>query len=312
MAKGDGILWLVIGAIAVLFFFPNLLSGLGGTGTTTTGGVTTVSGQCFDDAISFISDDVRKDLLATNPGLSYRLFVGSKGAATANIDKGNNADAATVTVPTNAPYLELGAWNSGTETLVYRQKIEGNTDCTDPLTVQPVLAYADQNVTVYVTDEDGSLNGDGAFAVAAGQDFFFTPTIQVSSDFYWGNPYVNSKNILVVQYNSTSTGFNDIKIPSLTTAPVPDIARNNATGWNRKAFFLPSIKPNDKFSFRVEADTQSSGNPTGTSADIYFELYDANIDMNADNNNLIEDVEDEDNNNLGGVDTLNRFKEDLS
>lgn len=310
MAKGDTLVWIVLGLLAVFFFFPGVFSGFGlGTGTTTTTGTT--AGTCFDDSLSFVSDDVRKDLLATNPGLSYRLFVGNKGSTSANIDKGNNADAATVTVPTDAPYMEVAGWNAGTDTLVYRQRLEGNTDCTDPLTIQPVLAYGEANLTAYIVDKDGTSNTDGAYAAAAGDDLYGTMTVQASSNFYWSNPYITSpRGIVVIQYNTTH--IDEVRVPSLSAAPVPDIARNNGSNWNRKAFYVPSIAVNKDAVFRFEYDIKDGKEPIANPDLLYFEFYDANIDLNADTNALIEDVEDEDNNNLGVVDSLNRFKHDVS
>ncbi len=298
--------------------------GFGGAGTTTTGTpVTNVNlGQCLDDLISYTSDDARKNLLGTNPSLNYRLFIGKD--KTANLgsfpdgfaDKGATADAGTVSVPTEVPYLEIAGWNSGTDNLVYRQKLTGSTGCNiDPLSISPQLAYGDANLTVYITDQDGSLNdaiGD-AFNITQGQDFSFTVTIYTSTDFYWGNPYISgNKNLMIVYYNSSL--YDDIKIPSLTQASVPDIARNNGSGWNRKAFAFPSLT-SSQFSFKVDADVGGSDTPRCQTHfqrnNIYFQALDANIDVNGDNNALIEDVEDEDNNNLGAPDSLNMFAENV-
>lgn len=333
MAKDDGGLLKILGwvalVVAIIYLVsPDTITGLfAGVPTTTGGTASTISTATScpnnDDLIAFSSDDVRKDKLGSNIGQSYRLFVGATRDAdiakfpSGFVDKGSNADASSLNVPTLVPYREIAGWNGGTESLVYREVLDGNTDCFDPLTVQPVLAVGDTNVSVYVTDEDGSLNGAGGsatFNISAGQDFSFSPTLFTSTDQYWGNPYVSGdKNIMVVQYNSTL--YSDILIPSLAGASVPDVARNNGTGWERKAFYVPSLT-SSKFNFKVDADVSSSATNVQCQTihsrnDIYFELYDASYDLDADTNQLIIGVEDENNNNLAMTDSLNRFKENV-
>jgi len=298
MAKGDTLVWIVLGLLAVYFFFPNALSGFG-KGTTTSG-TSTTSGTCFLDSINLKVNDEALGKAGTNPGLSSAIFIDGT-------DYGDLADNTALTVPTGHDYKIYAGWNAGTPGTYYTVKKTGNTDCVDPLQITTPLprrvGLQTANWSVYTTDWDGTIvpdanatNANNNVSITANDDKTVVLHLRLPLDFYYGNPEATS-NVLVLE--AMPGLYDKLEIVGGTVTSLP---RSHRTSTKDKfAFSVSTIKSNTEFvqSIRLKTGVINPAGGSNLTSGFYVYLYDADYDLDADLNTEIIGVEDEDNNALG-------------
>lgn len=127
----------------------------------------------------------------------------------------------------------------------------------------------------------------------------------------YGNRYCTSGNVMVVKFNSSQYTTWDATtlagVPYSTTA-VPSL-HSAASGYNAKAFEVPTLETNALWEFYLVADASGSGKtPNGSVSNVTVTLYDVNFyhDQSVSPPVSICGVEDEDGNDVGsaGADTL--------
>lgn len=200
------------------------------------------------------------------------------------IDKGFFTDGASLTLSVGDEFQAIMRENSTSHYPELETGIIGYPEGADSCrgTHQIYATVLDWDTTfpnAYVIDEDGSLNGDGAYNIAAGDVATSTVTMKATSEDGFGSPG-SGYNVVVCEYNTTefvSLAIKDagssVETSSAVSAPSRHV--NNLTGSPGKVVYgFESIQNVEKvvLDITVQADSTNGGNP---SQDVFCRLYDS-------------------------------------
>lgn len=255
---------------------------------------------CGIEDISMKINDYKKDAFGTDPGLSSAVFVDTDGDGIIEPieDLGDTADDGSTTVPVNVDYIVYGGWNAGAGTTYYTQKLTGNTNCRDPLQLNPELAAIDTTVTFVVLNDDGTVNPGTALSIDASETLAIEINVKTTAKEFYGNPELGKCNIALIEYNRTAYTSFDLtgdSVGASTSAPTTHTVASTTN--TTKAWFVgPIDRVGVDFTLDIEAGTVDPG---ADAADFGLFIYDCTYDLDADTNAEIIGVEDEDDNDLG-------------
>ncbi len=256
---------------------------------------------CGIEDITMKISDYKKDAMGTDPSKSSAVFIdlNGDGVRDALEDIGDVADDGSTTVGVNVDYWVYGGWNAGSGGSYYVQKLSGNTNCRDPLQLNVELAAQDASVSHVVTNDDGTLNSGAALSLDDEEQTTIDVKVWTTAKEYYGNPELGSCNIAVIEYNST--GYDEI---TLSGAPIGGIAPTpgshslvSVANTTKSYYFAPLDMNKQEFRVHIDVGTVSPDALGGFG----ISIYDCDIDLDADTNEEIIGVEDEDNNELGST-----------
>lgn len=313
--SSTGFVNLVIAGVAVLLllnlagvntnFFGGTQSAAGGVSAG--GGGTTILKVEGDKACASTTVSLpNTNALArgTAPDQYTRLFLNNEKR---RVDKGQIADAGTITLTGGDHFIAYHAENSTTaQTGYYTDKRETTLPCTgatSAYTDEGQLYQYDNAMTLSYKNQDGSVNTGQS--IAANSEYNIDVTIRSSSQKTWGNPQLVGKatNALCFKYNNTVItsldwkigGVNQpvIAVPQIHAGNNSDVGENNAF----RCFGAPVIKNTEKLEGVLNI---KSGSTAATAVNtINVTTEDMDYDLNADDLSEIIGVQDEDGNDLG-------------
>jgi len=156
------------------------------------------------------------------------------------------------------------------------------------LDVESVAVATASAMSGYTDNPDGTQNSNSnQWAMGANSVKTFTITIGGESEKSYGNPYCGGRNVLVFEYNSTEI---DGITSNLAKAETPTQHSVSAIDHKTKAFYVDPIEDTDEIQIKVTVDSDDSVDPT---EDITWTLYDVQYYFDKYSGDVLCDVEDE-------------------
>ena len=217
------------------------------------------------------------------------------------IDKGYYTDGSSVTLAVGDEYQAIMRENSSSHYPELETGVIGYPAGADSCKgthqiYSQVLDYDTTFPNAYIIDEDGSLNGDANYNIAAGDVATSTVTLKATSEDGFGSPG-SGYNVMVCEYNTTEftslsikDGGSDIETTSSVSAPQRHT--NNLTGSPGKVVF--GFKPLENvqkavFDITVQADSTNGGAPV---QDVFCSFYDTVWFRDTTTNAVVGGIED--------------------
>lgn len=263
-----------------------------------------ISEACLGvEDIAMKINDLNRDAYGTDPGLSsaVSLDLDRDGTIEPFEDIGDVADDGSTTVPIELDYVVYGGWNAGTGGSYYVKKLTGNTNCQDPLHINPELAAIDTTVSFVVTNDDGTLNSATNLSLDAGEVTTISVEVKSTSKQYYGNPDLGKCNILLFEYNSTAyDSFEPVGDMIGGVAGEPKTHTIAGTSNTTASWYIGPISSVPQV-FTINIDVAEADVLAAHGAGFSIDIYDCDYDLDADENTEIIGVEDEDGNDLGSA-----------
>jgi len=295
--------WWVIVVIAILAyaFVPsvkNFVDGLTGkaaptttTPTTTTPGLISIPCTIEDTTITLDSyNKYAKNTEVTNG--SHLVFINEDNL-------GYYAEGGQPTASPGDTYRIIFGENS---TSHYSAVKTGEIGCKGTVTLAMGLAQYDTSPTFTLWTENAQVMSNSVTqAMDASSTYDIPIKIQATTKFSIGNPnHQGNGNVLCTIYDKSR--FDIISVDGATAAPTPNAVAPN-TSQSASCYYIPVIpnSPDDntdgQWTGSLLVDTSANNPDIGQSPYVY--IFDTDVDLDADNLDVIEGVQDETNNDLG-------------